>query len=388
VSSVTEVRDQAIEVARGWSAPGAPASWRLTAALFEAVAADGTLLGAIASLPSDRLPALLAGAAVSLLARGDTASRLHAYFPERGASQPSFDEGFFSAFTSFCSTHLDAIMAVCRVHRYQMNEVARCTQLACGLAANVTAGQEPIALVDLGTGAGLALHMDRYRYALGSRIFGPADAAVELVCAVRGRRRPPAVYLPPIAERIGIDVDPVDLEDEEARNWLEACTPPEETALSRLVAAVEVARHHPAEILRGDIVEVLPEVLGSLPPGRSVVVADSYTAVFLAEDRRLGLVEALAEAGRHRPVTWLSLDPLVPLGPSGRHSVQGLSLSNQLVTDYQQQGVFAVLGACRFDSDSSGGRLLARSHPSGTWIEWLEESTLDDLADASEQRGS
>jgi hypothetical protein len=376
-SSVTEIRDQAIEVARGWSPPDAPASWRLTAALFEAVAGDNTLLGAIASLPSDRLPALLAGAAISLLARRHTASRLHAYFPEPGRSQPAFDEGFFPAFASFCSGHLDEIMTVCRVHRYQMNEVARCTQLACGLAAAVRAGQGPIALVDLGTGAGLALQLDRYRYALGNRFFGPADVGVELGCAVRGRRHPPPIDLPPIAERIGIDVDPVYLEDDGARDWLEACTPPEETALSRLVAAVELARRHPPEILRGDLLEVLPEVLGSLPSGRPVAVVDSYTAVFLAEDRRLRLVEALTKAGRQRPVTWLSLDPLVPLGPSGRHSVQGLSLSNQLVTDYQQQGVFAVLGARLFDGDSSGARLLARSHPSGTWIEWLEEPLVE-----------
>ena len=357
-------------MARGWSPPDAPASWRLTAALFEAVAGNNTLLGAIATLPSDRLPALLASAAIRLLARRDTEGRLHSYFPERGASQPSFDEGFFAAFETFCSRHLDEIMAVCRVHRYQMNEVARCTQLACGLAA-ISAGQEPIALVDLGTGAGLALQLDRYRYELGSRVFGPADAPVALMCAVRGRRDPADVDLPPIAERIGIDLDPVDLEDEGARNWLEACTPPEETALSRLFAAVEVARSHPPDILRGDLVEVLPEVLANLPSGRPVAVVDAYTAVFLPEDGRLSLAEAMAKAGRHRPVTWLSLDPLVPLGPSGRHSVQGLSLSNQLVTDYQQHGVFAVLGARRFDGDSSAGRLLARSHPSGTWMEWL-----------------
>lgn len=364
-------------MARGWSPPDAPPSWRLTAALFEAIAGDDTLLSAIASLPSDRLPALLAGAAITLLARRDAASGLHAYFPEPRASQPSFDQGFFPEFASFCSSRLDEIMAVCRVHRYQMNEVARCTQLACGLAAAVGAPEEPIALVDLGTGAGLALQLDHYHYRLGNRFFGPTGAAVELVCAVRGGRHPPFLDLPPIAERIGIDLDPVDLEDEEARSWLEACIPPEETALSRLVAAVEIARRHPPEIRRGDVVEMVPEVLGGLPPGRPVVVADSYTAVFLPEDRRLSLADALVQVGRHRPVTWLSLDPLAPLGPSGRHSVQGLSLPSELVSDYQQQGVFAVLGVRRFDGDALEWRLLAKSHPSGTWIEWLEEPTIE-----------
>lgn len=362
-------------MARGWSPPDAPPSWRLTAALFEAIAEDDTLLGAIASLPPDRLPALLAGAAISFLARRDGSSRLQGYFPQPEAPQPSFDGGFFPAFRSFCSRNIDQIMAVCRAHRYQMNEVARCTQLACGLVAAVGAREQPIALIDLGTGAGLALQLDHYRYSLGNRSYGPADAAVDLVCTVRGSGHPPFLRLPAIAERIGIDLDPVDLEDEEARKWLEACTPPEETALSRLAAAVEVARRHPPEIRQGDLVEVLPEVLGGLPPGRSVVVVDSYTAVFLTEDRRLALIDALAEAGRHQPVTWLSLDPLVPLGPSGRHSVQGLSLPSQLVSDYQQQGVFAVLGARSFDDDAFEGRLLARSHPSGAWIEWLEEPT-------------
>jgi hypothetical protein len=34
-------------------------------------------------------------------------------------------------------------------------------------------------------------------------------------------------------------------------------------------------------------------------------------AVFLPEERRARLAGILAEAGRTRPVTWLSLDPLV-----------------------------------------------------------------------------
>jgi hypothetical protein len=130
-------------------------------------------------------------------------------------------------------------------------------------------------------------------------------------------------------------------------------------------------RGHPPTLVQGDIVEAVPGVLDGLPPDRTAAVVDSYTAVFLPEDRRLLLTAALAEAGRSRPVIWVSLDPLVPLGPSGRHSVQGLVLPDGLVADYQQQGVFAVLGARRYHRDSDQGRLLGRSHPSGAWMEWL-----------------
>ena len=70
-------------------------------------------------------------------------------------------------------------------------------------------------------------------------------------------------------------------------------------------------------------------------------------------------------------MTWLSLDPLVPLGPSGRDSVQGLPLPPGLIRDYQHGGVFAVLGARIFDGAGDRGYLLARAHPSGRWIQWL-----------------
>ena len=65
-------------------------------------------------------------------------------------------------------------------------------------------------------------------------------------------------------------------------------------------------------------------------------------------------------------MTWLSLDPLVPLGPAGRDSVQGLPLPPALIRDYQHGGVFAVLGARTFDGASDRSRLLARAHPSAS----------------------
>jgi hypothetical protein len=370
LSGADEVRAQALEVAGGWSPPGAPRSWRLTAALFEAIAADDELLEHLAVLPPDRLPALLASAAIAFLVRRDRPIPLAGYFPEPGGSQPEFDNGFFPAFQAFRAAHLEDIIEVCRGRRYQMNEVARCTQIALGIAAASGGSADPVALVDLGTGAGLGLQLDRYRYRIGTGTYGPAAARLNLACEVRGPIIPPPAELPRIAARVGVDLDPVSLEDPVARAWLEACTPPEASALSRLSAATNIARRHPEPVIAGDVLDVLPGVLGSMPRQRRIIVVDAYMAVFLPEDRRAQLAGILAQAGRDRPVTWLSLDPLVPLGPSGRDSVQGLPLPPGLIRDYQR-GVFAVLGARIFDGTGDRGRLLARAHPSGGWIQWL-----------------
>jgi hypothetical protein len=369
-----EIRGQALEVSAGWSGPDAPPSWRLTAALFRAIADHDRLLSRLAGLPADRLPALLASAAVAFLVRRDRPQPLAGYFPVPGAPQPRFDDGFFPAARDFMADRRDDIAAVCAGRRYQMNEVARCTQVALGIAAATASQAGPVSLVDLGSGAGLGLHLDRYRYRVGTGAFGPPEASVRLDCEARGDRQPLPAHLPPVAERVGIDVHPVNLGDRDARAWLEACAPPEASALSRLAAAVDVARRHPAAIVAGDAVDALPGVLAALRPGR-VIVVDAYLAVFLEPERRARLAGILAEAGRERPVTWLSLDPLVPLGPAGRDSVQGFPVPAAVVDDYRRRGVFAVLGARTFHRGSDRGRLLARAHPSGRWIDWLSPTS-------------
>lgn len=366
-----ELRAQALAVARGWSPPGAPPSWRLTAALFEAIAVQDDLLDRLAALPADRLPALLASAAIAFLVRRDRPVPLAGYFPEPGAPQPRFDDRFFPAFRAFCTAHLDDIAKTCQDRRYQMNEVARCTQIALGIAAASTASAGAVALVDLGTGAGLGLQVDRYQYQVGTATYGPDEAGLTLACEVRGPIPPPAADLPPISVRVGVDLDPVDLADPTARAWLSACAPPEASALSRLAAAVDITRLYPARIVAGDAVDVLPRVLSGIHSQR-IIVTDAYTAVFLPPQRRAELAGVLAEAAQARPITWVSLDPLVPLGPAGHDSVQGLALPPTLIRDYQQGGVFAVLGARTFDAASDHGHLLGRAHPSGAWIEWLD----------------
>jgi hypothetical protein len=169
---------------------------------------------------------------------------------------------------------------------------------------------DPVALVDLGTGAGLGLQLDRYQYRIGTGTYGPPAAGLSLACDVRGPIIPPPAELPPITARVGVDLDPVDLAVPAARAWLQACAPPEASALSRLTAAMDIARRHPEPVIAGDVVDVLPGVLSSIPPHQRIVVVDAYVAVFLPPDRRARLAGVLAQAGRDRPVTWLSLDPL------------------------------------------------------------------------------
>jgi hypothetical protein len=72
---------------------------------------------------------------------------------------------------------------------------------------------------------------------------------------------------------------------------------------------------------------------------------------------------------------------MVPIGVQGRHSVQALDVPENLVTAYQRDGVFALLGLVSFEHGHASGTLLARAHPSGTRMRWLDQASAAMLGD-------
>jgi hypothetical protein len=42
------------------------------------------------------------------------------------------------------------------------------------------------------------------------------------------------------------------------------------------------------------------------------------------------------------------------------------------VEEYREEGVFGVLGLVDHRGNKRFSLLLARAHPSGTWVEWLD----------------
>jgi hypothetical protein len=365
------VREQALGIAAGWSPADAPPTWALTAELFRAIAAEPDLLALGARIPADRLPPLLLSAAIRyLVARRDPES-LARYFPTPGSGQPPLDRGFRAALTAFAREHADELAALCAEHRYQMNEVARSADVVAvlGHVLGRLDAERPIALVDLGTGAGLGLHLDRYRFVFGERAVGDPDAAVTVAPELRGRPAPLPARMPVIADRLGVDVEPLDLDDPRVRDWLAACIPPETGAVDRFAAASEVARTHPAPLRRGDAVEDLLELCRGMPEDALLVLVDTYVHVFLTDTQRAAFRRRLPELGRD--VEWISVDPLTPLGPDGCDSVQDLPVPARAL-QVSRAGVTGVVGHLSVGRDGrTSGEVLGLAHPGGAWLEWF-----------------
>lgn len=369
------VAGQARAIADAWSPVGAPESWWLTAETFAAIAEEDVLLDLAMAIPPDRLPPLLLAAAVGFLV-AEYNGPLARHYPRPGRAQPARDGGFRSELVAFARAERSALAELCATHRYQMNEVARCSDVLPVLGAIAAHDGRPLALVDLGTGAGLGLRLDRYHYTYrvpgtSDLTVGDPDSTVQLSCEVRPGPAPPVPRrIPLVAARVGVDVEPLDLADRRTMAWLAACVPPEAGAVTRFAAASAIATAEPAPCVRGDLLDVLPDVVGQIPGEFLVCLVDTYAHVFLPQEglRRFdGLVDTL---GRQRDLEWVSVDPLVPLGPEARRTVQGLDVPAEWVHENRDGGVFGVIGRVSVRAGRRSGTVLGRAHPGAAWLQW------------------
>jgi hypothetical protein len=115
--------------------------------------------------------------------------------------------------------------------------------------------------------------------------------------------------LPTIASRQGIDLNPVDLSDPDARSWLEALVWPENSDQRALMsAALGITAQDPPVIHRGDVIDLMPSVASGLPAGAPRVVFHCATRIHVPSERLAAFDAAITSAGETGPMWHLSID--------------------------------------------------------------------------------
>ncbi|MFC0530217.1 DUF2332 domain-containing protein [Phytohabitans kaempferiae] len=336
--------------------------------LSTAVANRPELGAPLLAAPPDQRRAILFFAAVQYLLR--TVARDHplaTYLPTLGGSR-GVDSGLPAALADLVAAHRDALTALCATRTTQTNEARRAALLrpAFGRASEI-AGR-PLALVELGTSAGLLLISDRYacEYRDGARVesYGPAGG-LTLTCEVRGGRWPsPAAAELTVADRVGIDLSPVDAADPLATEWLRACVWPEQTErLTRLDAALaEVAATRP-RLVAGDMVAALPDVLSKVDENAVPCVFSSNALTYLSAADQRRLAGVLADFGARHDLT-------VVLNEA---SQSGAELFTTRPAEAGPRGVLAVglLTLVVWRGGRATVEVLARTGPHGQWLEWI-----------------
>jgi hypothetical protein len=272
------------------------------------VAADERILAIAAQARSGPLPSNLLLASVHYLLLRDPGHELAAWYPSLGGGAVTGDPG--PAFTDFCLGRRDEITELMRHRLVQSNVVKRSAALRVGMAAVAAMTAEPVTLVEVGCSAGVHLRFDDYRYELAGRTWGRPSSTVVVSTDWREGEAPAGLdHLPVIADRVGIDLNPIDATDPDERLWLRALTWPENTAQAALQdEALRVVADDPPRTFAGDVVDVLPEVVAGVPRGMPVVVFHAATRLHVPAGRREVFDAAIASVAAGHELFHLSYE--------------------------------------------------------------------------------
>ncbi|MGW4930767.1 DUF2332 domain-containing protein [Agromyces sp. NPDC004153] len=211
--------------------------------------------------------------------------------------------GPYHLFRDWLHGHWVEVRATALTHATQTNEAAR-----CALHVPALAGIEgPVALLEVGTSAGLCLYPDRYSYRYsGHPRLDPADgpSPVVLDCVVEGPVPVPD-RLPEVVWRGGIDLNPLDVRHPDDVAWLDALIWPEhDDRRARLRAAAAIAAGDPPRIVAGDLDAELDAVATQVPGGATLVVFHTAVLMYLDEAGRARFAEHVRRLRGH----WLSVE--------------------------------------------------------------------------------
>jgi hypothetical protein len=251
----------------------------------------------------------------------------------------------FAAFRQVVLQEADAVVDLILQRRIQTNEPARCASLVPAMCQL----PQPLALLELGCSAGLALLPDLYGYDYGdAQLPAPSVDAPVFVCRTKGDVPLPQRQ-PEVAWRAGIDLNPLDVNNADDVKWLEALLwPGEGKREKQLQEAIAVAKTAPPKLIKGDFVDIVADVASSAPKGATLVVFHSVAVAYVEQPRRDQLFGAIRRLGAR----WLSME--VP------GIIDDISAPPK---DPDERGALIIV--------QDGQTPLAYCDSHGAWMRWL-----------------
>lgn len=249
-------------------------------------------------------PNSLFGAVHYLLLKGED-HPLKEYYPSLVKSPRKIDAECFVRFKDFCNVYRDEVVAIFKSKLIQTNEVRRCAYLYPIFSYVYSKAEKPLSVIEIGTSAGLQLLWDKFSYSYGTgEIYGDKNSSVHLTSEIKGKNTPfVPKNPPPVASKIGIDLHISDLANAEDYLWLKSLIWPEhEERLALFESAAQCFKKEPADLIEGDGVALLTDVVETLPEHAVICIFHTHVANQMPNNVKQELLEKVKTVGNERDV--------------------------------------------------------------------------------------
>ncbi len=257
--------------------------------------------------PTQSMPYLLFDS-VQYLLLGGAHHQLSHYYPNLTNNPLNASEAF-PVFREFCIERKEEICELIEAHVNQTNEIGRVAALmpVFGEVAR-RGGKKPLGLVEVGPSGGLLLCFDRYHIDYGIAHWGDPSSRVHIRCRVEDEMTPPIEQgEPAVAYRIGLDIEPIDLTDDNAARWMLSSMWPDHKDLAlRQRDAIDELRRDPPKLVQGGILAIRP-LLDGVPEDLTLCVLQSFVFSHVPAEEQDQFMEILATESKRRPVHFVSM---------------------------------------------------------------------------------
>lgn len=248
------------------------------------------------------IPNLLFGAVHFLLLKGYE-HELKQFYQNLSSNTRKAEEAY-PCFKDFCMQNTGAISELLSSKIVQTNEVRRCAYLYPALNHVYQLSSKPLALIEIGTSAGLQLFMDRYSYSYGTeQVYGNKDSGIHISSDLRGGVLPTLHGNILVAARIGIDLHINDVTEIDDVLWLNALIWPEHHERRELFEKTAgFVKDKKMKLLEGEGVEMLSQLAKKIPEDQQICVFHTHVANQMPGEKKEKLLKLIKEIGAQRDI--------------------------------------------------------------------------------------
>ncbi|MGX9135908.1 DUF2332 domain-containing protein [Rummeliibacillus sp. JY-2-4R] len=211
----------------------------------------------------------------------------------------------FPYFKEFVLSNQEKLKQLFQSKLVQTNEVRRCAYLYPMFADIYEKHQMPLALIEIGTSAGLQLGVEQYHYVYNEKIqAGNPDSLLTIYSQNRGKVLPTSIFnIPVVQTRIGMDLNPIDLKNEEELKWLHALIWPEHHERKELLnKAATIIKNLDIQFVSGDAVKQIESICDQIPFNQLIVIFHTHVANQIPAVLKDELMRKLKHISTKRPL--------------------------------------------------------------------------------------
>lgn len=222
--------------------------------------------------------------------------------------QKSLQDDPFPYLKSFCKLYEKDLKSLISTRLVQTNEVGRSASLPfCIIKSSWNKELNSVRFIDVGASIGFNLFWDKYSYDYGEhgKILNE-NSQLKIKCELKNENKSFSVEsekLPLVVGRVGIDIDPPRINDQNSIRWIKSLIPPDDYERHKLFdLAFTVTQKMKPKVLSGDARVLFPQIISKYKDRIPALVFFSYSANQIFPDGLDGLLGLLKKCSGIRPI--------------------------------------------------------------------------------------